>query len=233
MLLAGALSVLVIFMALASQASASPPPPLRWYAAGSLLTGKESLKASIAKRFELEWLVGTTPLLFDANSVECVGCQASNGSGWGYGEGEIGIATGKLRLTNVTVKRPNENCTVRKDSKTGEVGVLETKPLKWHFIRHGAGVLAYIEPELGSVFMTMRVEGGECAAIAGSYNLTGTLAARGILGPGDYSDYQELEFSPRAEAEAGTALDFGANPGYLRGEYSFELGSGKEFSWKE
>jgi hypothetical protein len=120
---------------------------------------------------------------------------------------------------------------VRNGTKTGEVGVIETKPLQIHFDWiHGVGAFTQLFPESGSVFATIRLEGGDCAAIAGSYILTGTLFSKAKSDTGVNAVSQENEFSRAIQTEAGAVLSLGANPAALTGSYALELESGAEYN---
>jgi hypothetical protein len=206
----------------------------QWYVSGTTLpVGTDAaIKAKIIKKFELKGTIGTTPVKLTATGLSCTACKITNAVVTS-GTTPVAMGKGKIKFTGVTVDLPNENCTVRNETKTGEIGVIETKALEVHAdFMNTANTVAYQQffPESGSVFATIRLEGGECAAIAGSYNVTGTVFSKAINATGVNAVSQENEFSPAIQTEAGAVLSLGANPAELTGTGAFELESAAEYN---
>jgi hypothetical protein len=175
----------------------------QWYtgaAPGTLLSGSETVSSSGTGELVTE--VGTTKLILKSTGLNCLNCKIENSGG-------VAVGSGELEFTGVTVSAPS-TCAV-----TG--GKVTTKPLKisadWMI-----GTADYIkfEPVTPSTFATLTLAKGTGAcAIAGSYNVSGSVFVKANNATGVQEVSQVVQSSGAINKEAGGELLFGSKSAEL------------------
>jgi len=226
------LVVLAVGAVIGSNASAAVTTgAAEWYTGaspGTTLTGDQAITASIGThpgigaKFRLISVIGID-IELTATGVECIGCQITN-SAVTEKIPAVAIGKGKLKFTGVTADAPT-GCTVRNENSSGQVGVVETKPLTVHadWMEESKAFQQWF-PQSGTVFATFYVEGGGCAAITGSYNLKGTLFSEAKNATGVQAAVQEVVFSPAIQTTTGAELKIGTQRADLTGTIAFSIG---------
>jgi hypothetical protein len=188
-----------------------------------VLGSKGTLKGTIAGQSVGMTLIGTS----------CVECKIENKELTSKA-GKIAYGSGKLRFTGATVDTPS-GCTV--SSEAGVVGEILTRKLTIHADWAVAGsekVFVQFIPEAGAAaaIAQFRLAGGQCEAIEGPYNITGTLFAESKNNRGVFAAAQGLVFSPAVQTTTGAALKLGGNPAEFTGSENFALSGGAQFAIK-
>jgi hypothetical protein len=200
----------------------------QWYVNGVTLNQDLAVKGKLKSKFTVLSTIGGKQVHFTATGLDCVACVITNAAVTGN-TAKTAIAKGRIKWTGVTLDSP-KGCTVRNKTETGAVEVLETTSLVIHFDwMIGTKAYAQFMPESGSTLATAYLEGGECAAIEGPYNLTGTLFGKASNETGVEAVEQGFEFSPAIQTETGAALKLGSNAAELSGAAGLELESGSAF----
>ncbi|HEX4865562.1 MAG TPA: hypothetical protein VFV02_15950, partial [Acidimicrobiales bacterium] len=143
-----------------------------------------------------------------ATGLNCIGCKAENKV---TSTGASVIATGavKLEYTGVTAMEP-EGCVV--SSETGVKGTMVTKPLTLHMDwMHEGKAFVSLFPTSGTTFAQIRVNEGGCTAIAGAYNVTGTIFGEAKSKTGVFNTESQVETSPAIQKTTGAELKVGGN----------------------
>jgi hypothetical protein len=222
-------AVLAIGAIIASSASAAATTEAaEWYTgtgSGTTLPvgTDQAITASIGTKFQLNSSVGGTPVELTATGLECVGCKITNAVVTS-GTTPVAMGKGKIKFTGVTADAPT-GCTVRNESSTGTVGVIETKPLVVH-ADFMIGSVAYQQffPETGTNFATIFLGGGNCSGIEGPYNVKGTVFSKAVNATGTQATTQENLFSQAIQTEAGAELKLGSVKAELSGSGIFSIG---------
>jgi hypothetical protein len=179
----------------------------------------------IGAKFRLSASIGGVPIEFTATGVGCVGCKITNAVVTS-GTTPVAMAAGVIKFTGVTLDTPT-GCTVRNETATGPVGVIETKPLTVH-ADFMSGTVAYQQffPTAGATgtFATIYLEGGNCSGIAGPYNVKGTLFSEAKNATGVQAATQENVFSQAVQTAAGAELKLGSVKAELTGTGIFSIG---------
>jgi hypothetical protein len=242
----GIAAVMVATAVMASSASATVATTrAEWYTGaspGTTLTVGTDEETKMELAFHSDglkhWVFTTTiaglPVELTGTAVSCDECRITN-KAVTEKAGEIAYGTGTLTLENVKVVKP-ASCTV--ESETGELGKIKTKLLEMHgdwMDTTTANKKAFIQfrPDNGgTVFFQFKVGGAGCEAIAGPYNVTGSLFAESRFDTGVFSTAHEMEFSAAVQSTAGAGLKVGANAATLTGTVLSKLVSGKAFAIK-
>jgi hypothetical protein len=201
----------------------------QWYlgptAAGvTTLAGSQAITTEIAehpvigKKVEKVTTIARTKLRVVATAFSCVECVMENREVTGK-VGKVAYGSGKLKMTGATLIEPAGVCTI---SSPGAVtGEIVTKQIvihgDWRDTTPGneRPYLQFI-PAAGTSFWTIELKGASCA-IAGLYNITGSLFGELKSNLGTMSTSQELVMSPVVQATTGAQLNLGANPVTLTG----------------
>jgi hypothetical protein len=194
-------AVLALSAVMASAASAK-----QWYVNGSAtpLAGSETVSCKTATGFTLTSKVGEITLVLKATGVECLaGSKIENSGG-------LGIDSGTLKFTGVTVEKP-KNCSVSGGSIT--TNALNTELI----VPAGDTTNGYdlFKPATGSEFVTVSITGGTCA-VAGNYPVKGEIAGKGNTWGTELVE-QPLAFSPTIDGVTGKKLTFGGEPATMEG----------------
>jgi hypothetical protein len=234
---AALIAVLAIGAVIASSASAEiKTEAAQWYTGASpgttlpvgtdqAITATIGTHPVLGPKFTLHGVISNKPIDLTATGLECVGCSITNAVVTS-GTTPVAMGKGKIKFTGVTADEPS-GCTVRNGSETGAVGVVETKALQVHadFMHEGKAFQQFF-PEAGATktFATVYLEGGECKAIAGPYQVTGTVFSEAKLKTGESSATQENVFSPAIQTTTGAELKLGENKAELTGTGIFSIG---------
>lgn len=233
-----AFNVFLAVAIVASSASAAvTTTAAEWYTGaspGTTLSGDTAINATIGTdpvvgaKFKLTSAVAGTPIELTATGLECVGCQITN-SVVTSGTTPVAMGKGKIKFTGVTADAPT-GCTVRNETSTGTVGVIETKPLTVH-ADFMSGTVAYQQffPETGTNFATVYLGGGGCAGIEGPYNVKGTVFGKAANATGVQATTQSISFGPPIQEVAGAELKLGSVKAELTGTEYPSLTSGSAF----
>jgi hypothetical protein len=210
-----------------------------WYTgatAGGVTTlaGSQAITTEIAEhpgiglKVEKKVVIAGLPIRVLATGFTCVECKIENKEVTSKA-GKVAYGTGRLNLTGATVVEPT-GCTI--SSETGVKEQVLTKPM----VMHGDWVdtntsnkhpfLQFI-PASGTTFWQIRIGGGECASIAGSYNVTGSLFGELKSNTGEMKTVQELVVSPTVQETTGAALELGTSTVTLTG--TAKISAGKNF----
>ncbi len=188
------------------------------------LSGSQAVTAEIAEhpglglKVEKTAVIGGKKIRVLATGFSCVECKLENKEVTSKA-GKIAYGSGKLKLTGATVVEPS-GCTI--SSESGVAGQVLTKQI----IIHGdwkdtaaGNEKAYLQfiPESGSVFWQVKLGGGECSAIEGSYNITGSLFGELKSNRGEMKKSQELVVGTAVQATTGAELKLGTSPVTLTG----------------
>lgn len=187
------------------------------------ITAKVGSHPVIGSKFELNGTIGTNnvPLKLTATGLECSGCTIKNAEVTGKA-GKVAVGEGKIKFTSVTVDEP-VNCTV--SDENGVAGQVITKALTVHadWMHEGKAYQNFF-PTTGTVFATLKLAGTGCSAIAGSYNVTGTVYSEAVNKTGVFKTAQNNIFSPAIQTTTGAELKLGGKKAELTGTGIFELG---------
>lgn len=189
---------------------------------GTVLSGSESF--SVSGSSELVTTIGETPLTLKSTETECIGCTMKN-------EGGVAVTTGRLLFKNVTVVSP-ATCAV-------EGGKVETKLLQTH-PDYMIGSTSYkkIEPDAPETILAQLklIKGTGSCALAGTYNITGTLFLKMNNTTGVFAVTQGYTSNGSINTEAGGELKFGGKSAELKSANAAGALSGankgKEFALK-
>jgi hypothetical protein len=98
---------------------------------------------------------------------------------------------------------------------------------------NGSTAVQQFVPVSGTSFAAFELEnsGGTCA-VAGLYNVTGTLFTDGTEATGTFGKSHAANTSPTIQANDGGALTIGSQAAELTASGSFALSSGKEWAIK-
>jgi hypothetical protein len=226
-------AVLAIGAIVASSASAAvSTSAAQWYTGtgtGTTLAGEQAITASIGTnsevgaKFVLKSTIAGKTVELNATGVECVGCKISNAEVTSTA-GKVAIGKGKIKFSGVTAVKPT-GCTVRNKTETGTAGVIETNALEVHADwMESTTAFQQFFPESGTTFATVYLGGGECEAIEGPYNVTGTVWSQAANATGVQEASQANTFSPAIQTKAGAELKLGANKAELTGTGVFSIG---------
>jgi hypothetical protein len=177
------------------------------------------------KQFTLLGKIGVAPNQVEvhliATGLECVGCVAQNKAVTSKA-GAVAFGSGQLRFTGIT---GTNGCTVKDGSSTGTPGQVTTKPLFLHadFMHEGKAFVQFIPQTAGGPFATVYLHEGACKALAGPYNVTGTVFGEAKNATGVFSSQQEIEVSPAIQKTTGAELKLGGNLAELTGTAGFSL----------
>jgi hypothetical protein len=217
-----------------------------WYtgtteAGVTTLVGSKVINAAVAVHPEigskgrLKGTVGANkvPITITSTGISCVECTIENKEVTGKA-GKVAYGSGKIRFTGVTADTPT-GCTV--SSEAGVAGEILTRKLVIHGDWMAEGnEHAFIQfiPEAGetAAFAQLKLSGGECTAIAGPYNVTGTVFGESVNNTGKAATAQQAVFSPAIQTTAGASLKLGGNAAEFTGTGSFSLASGEFFAIK-
>ena len=175
--------------------------------------------AEIGKLFRLKGTIGGKELELQASRIHCSGCKIENKEVTGKA-GKVAYGSGKLAFTSVVVTKP-EKCTVLSESNAE--GEVITKALSIHSdwmmedpeTKEAVNAMQFV-PVSGTVLATLKIEGEGCKAIAGSYNLVGTLFAKGQHTE-TFATNQVIVFSPSVQTATGAEVKLGGNKAELTG----------------
>jgi hypothetical protein len=244
----GVVSAVLALAVMASSASATiSTTAAQWYigpAPGTTLAlgTSKGIGGQATTNWVLTTEIGGLPVELDSTAFDCVGCKIENKSVTekvppiAYGEGRI-------LFTNVTVKKPL-NCVVSGTNPPGVLvaGQILTSELVIHAdwmdtSRGGTGeppvnnhAFVQVIPKAGAAttFAHFELSGGECAAIGGTKNVTGSLYGESVNNTGVAALEQRLLFSPAIQNTAGGALFVGTKPANLSGSGNFFISPTKE-----
>jgi hypothetical protein len=218
-----ALALMVV--AASSASAAATTTAAKWYtgnAPGVELAKDETLEATVANhgalgaKFQLGGTILAANVEITATGVKCEACKITNGEVTSKA-GNVAMGKGSLKFSGVSFAAP-AGCTTP---------ALETKNLVFHgdWMR---GTENYVEfmPETGTTLATIKIE--KCA-IAGTYNLKGTLW--GAIGneTGVQEAIQDITFSAGVEGLAGGTLTLAGEPSELTGTAALTIASGAKF----
>jgi hypothetical protein len=206
-----------------------------WYTgatAGGVTTlaGSQAITAEIAEhpgigfKVEKKVVIAGAPVRVLATGFTCVECKIENKEVTSK-VGKVAYGTGKLNLTGATVVEP-ASCNIV--SETGVAGQVLTKPMVMHgdwkdtVTSNERSFLQFI-PASGSVFWQVKLTGESCA-IAGNYNVSGTLFGELKTNRGEMKTTQELVVGPAVQETTGAALKLGTNTVTLTGTAKISAG---------
>jgi len=176
--------------------------------------------------------IGTTPIELTATGTKCIGCQITNKEVTGKA-GAIAYGTGQVEFTGVTVKLP-VGCTVA--SEKGVANTVLTRSLEIHgdwMDTNTANKHAFIQfRPTGEATVFAQFQLGNCGALNGPYNVTGTLFVESKKNTGEFGTSQEAESSKAINETAGGGLKLGANAASLTGTVKATLANGASFAIK-
>jgi hypothetical protein len=237
-------AVLALAAVMASSAfGAVETKAAKWYTGSPLteLTGSKAITAemiedpglgAVLSKFNTE--IGGLPVELTSNSIECSGCTIENKEVTGKA-GKVAFGSGKIVFKNVTAMLP-ENCTVK--SEAGVAGEVITKSLNIHgdfMDTNVANEHDFVEfvpaAGAGTTFAQFKLSGTGCSAIAGTYNVTGTVFGESVNNTGVPAANQSLILGAGVQATTGAELKVGVKPATLTGEASFSIG-GEAFAAK-
>jgi hypothetical protein len=187
----------------------------------------------IGAKAEFTTTIAGLPVQLTSTEAECIGCVITNKEVTEKA-GAIAFGTGKLLFKKV-VSDKNLPCTV--SDELGNAGQVETKPLNIHADWMDVTTTnkkAFIQflPASGTIFAQFQLAGTGCEAIAGKYNVTGSVFAESVKNTGEFSTTQAIKVGKAVQETAGASLKVGANVATLTGTAGFTLENGKEFAVK-
>jgi hypothetical protein len=197
------------------------------------LTGPKTITAKmiedpglgVVAKFKTE--IGGLPVELTSTSIECSACAIEDKELTGK-EGKVAFGSGKIVFMNVTAMLP-ENCTVK--SESGVAGEVITKSLNIHgdFMdanteNNNAFVEFIPQAGAGTTFAQFKLSGTGCAAIAGTYNVTGTVFGESEKNTGENAAEQDFILGSAVQATTGSELKVGTKAATLTGRASFSIG---------
>jgi hypothetical protein len=241
----GIAAVLVGTAALASSASgAVKTERAEWYTGASPGTtlpvgtdeaiNLELIEHNAEKKVTFTTTIAGQSLKLTATALSCSDCKITNKEVTEKA-GAIAYGTGTVIFENVTVSEP-AGCTV--SSETGVAGKVNTKLLELHSdwmdtdTSTKKGFIQIRPDNGGTTFAQFSLAGGGCEAIAGAYNVTGSLFHESKNDTGVFATTHDCTFSAAVQATAGAGLKVGANVATLTGSVRSKLASGKSFAVK-
>jgi hypothetical protein len=249
---AAMLAVLALSAVVASSASAKVETvPAQWYtgttAAGvtTLPVGtSQPVTATVGNHLEigtkgrLKGTIGEKAIEITSTGIECVECKIENKAAVTTGKPNVvAYGTGKIRFTGVSVDSP-KSCKVTSEEKDKSGNPIEGQILTKSLVIHGDfmdnevptnqhAFIQFLPAEAKTIFAQFTLEGGECEAISGPYNVTGSVFGESKLNTGEAAASQELLFSPAIQKTAGAELKLGGNLAEFTGTGIFTTGSPK------
>jgi hypothetical protein len=237
-------ALLVVGIVTASSAmGAVETKAVQWYLGSSpetatTLSGFQAISAEIAehpgigKKVEKVTTIAGTRIRVVATAFTCVECVMENRELTSKA-GKIAWGKGKLKMTGAVLVEPSGVCTI--SSPGAATGEIVTKPIVIHgdwrdTIAGNQHPFLQFLPEAGTTFWTIELKGTSCA-IAGLYNITGSLFGELKSNVGTIAASQELVMSPTVQATAGGELHLGSAPVTLTGTGKVTAG-GKYFGLK-
>jgi hypothetical protein len=229
-------AVLVIGALMASSAfGAVETVGAKWFTGSSPteLTGSKSITAKmiedpglgVLSKFNTE--IGGLPVELTSTEIECSGCTIENKEVTSK-PGKVAFGSGKIVFKNVTAMLP-ENCTVK--SEAGVAGEVGTKALNIHgdfMDTNTENKHDFVEfvPQAGAgtTFAQFKLSGAGCSAIAGTYNVTGTVFGESVNNTGVGAAEQGLILGSAVQATTGSELKVGVKSATLTGRASFSIG---------
>jgi hypothetical protein len=236
-------AVLAISAVMASSAFAAAETKAgEWYTGaspGTTLAGSVTATATvgehpvIGKKGQLNGTIAGQPVKITSTGISCVECKIENKEVTSKA-GKVAFGTGKIQFTGVTADEPT-GCTV--SSEGNVVGEILTRKLVIHGDWAVAGsekVFVQFIPEAGATaaFAQLKLKGGQCEAIEGPYNVTGTVFGESQNNRGVFAASQGIVFSPAIQTTTGAALKLGGNPAEFTGTGIFALTGGAQFAIK-
>jgi len=182
-----------------------------WSVAGTSLASGETAaiicSAAEGQDFVLGGTVAGTEAEISATSLECPS------GGVIKQEGEHAVATGTLKFSGLTVRKP-AGCTTSAS--------ITTKALTAKIYMEGVTVYTRFAPTAGETgtFASISLEG--CAA-EGTYPIKGTLFGQWSNATETAATDQPLTFSPTIQSNAGGSMTLGSEPMGFTGKSTWEI----------
>jgi hypothetical protein len=191
-------------------------------AATFTLSGSAVLKSKVGTK--------ETPIELTATGASCSGCKLENKAVTSK-TGNVAFGTGKILFTGVTVSTP-ANCKVVSEAAVEKQVITKTVNVHADFMNGSVATQQFV-PASGTSFAAFELEnnGGTCA-VAGLYNVTGTLFTDATNATGTFAKSQPATTNPTIQAADGGKLSIGSQEAQLFASGSFALGSGKEWAIK-
>jgi hypothetical protein len=210
-------AILAIGAVMASSAFATATTTAQPWTVGSSGTKLESGKtktvtASASGATTFKSTVSGTTLELSSSNISCVECVITGGSS--------ALGSGKIKYSEVKVLSPS-TCKVSGETITTNQLNVEADYME------GESALQKFVPAAGSsaAFATIKLERGTGAcAIAGSYNVTGTVFGLAANKTGVLANPQSITFSESINKNAGGTLKLKEEPAVLTGTALFSIG---------
>jgi hypothetical protein len=229
--------VLALAVMASSASAAVSTKAAQWYlgtAPGTTLAlgTSKAMEGKATENGVLKTEIGGLPVELESTAFKCEGCKIENKAVTSLTP-PIAYGEGKILFENVTVKKP-VGCTV-----TGETGAgkILTKQLTIHadWMDTTAGnEHAFVQfiPAAGAstTFAQFELSGGECAAIGGKKNVTGSVFGESTNNTGVAAESQVIKFSEAIQTTSGGGLFVGIKPATFKGAGSFNLTSKELFN---
>jgi hypothetical protein len=201
----------------------------QWFKGGTALgEGNTGIEGQATENGILKSEIGSTKIKLQSTAFSCSGCNIYNKAITGKA-GTVATGSGKIVFENVTVLEPS-GCTVK--GETGVVGTLPTKTLSIHGdwmdtnTENKKAFIQFLPPAETTTFVQFELTGGECAAISGKRNVSGSLFSESVNNTGVEAAEQEGIVSAPVQSTSGAALFLGTKAALLTGKAKFKLTAG-------
>lgn len=225
-------AVAISALAVSTASAAAITEPVEWYTgttqagvttlgADKAITMQVSEHAVIGNKFQFNTTIAGTNVTLTATGLECISCVITNMEVTEE-PNKVAVGAGTLKFTGVTVANPSP-CTV--SDQSGVAGQLVTKPLGFHFDwMHEGKWYPHFFPKSGTTFMTFSLAGTGCAAIAGTYNVSGTVYGEAVNKTNVFGTNLLIRFSQLIQTTLGGELKVGANRFEMTGTANTKAG---------